>query len=152
MAVAGLAIVWDKVLKIAPDLALQYGPQILKAGKDGVKFCNNFLKINDLKNKNSKQDKLIDEYCLKIGKAIYEGNIAVNNIDVKDNIERIRECEKLKNKNLDKIKEIENLMKNSKVLDDAEAICGKVYKQRQKKSDSKKKTSKKQITKKKEKK
>ena len=113
------------VISVAPELA-KYIPKILATGSKGVDYLKNVLEINNLNQANKKENKKIEECYQKIGKFVYENNIAIDDIDIKEDFDKVKSYIEKIEINKKHISEIETKNKESKILDDVVNICSDV--------------------------
>ena len=105
------ALSWGESLKPVVDIAL-------KKGKEGAAYLQAVLKAKGLNAKILKNNLVMDGYYKEIGKTIYENKIAVNNVSVKENIERINDCKSANDKISKEIDKINQEIKENDLFKD----------------------------------
>ena len=102
---------WSDTLKPVVNMAL-------KKGKEGAAYLQAVLKTKGLNAKIIKNNLVMDGYFKEIGKCVYEKKIRINNVDIKDNIERIENCKKANEKINKEIKAINQEIKDNDLFKD----------------------------------
>ena len=105
------ALSWGESLKPVVDIAL-------KKGKEGAAYLQAVLKAKGLNAKILKNNLVMDGYYKEIGKTIYENKIAVNNVSVKENIERINDRKSANDKISKEIDKINQEIKENDLFKD----------------------------------
>lgn len=115
---------------------LEFGPAVIplvekavKLGQDGIKYLQTFLDIKGKESEIQKKQKDIEDIYINIGKIIYENKIVVNDLNIKDDVERIdirmNEINKINNevtklndsiKNNDKLKDLPDILTEIKEI------------------------------------
>lgn len=121
-------IVFTKILEFGPAV-IPLIEKVAKLGQDGIKYAQTFLDIKGKESEIQKKQKDIEDIYKNIGKIIYENKIVVNDLNIKDDIERIdiriNEIDKINNevtklndsiKNNDKLKDLPDILTEIKEI------------------------------------
>lgn len=117
-----------KFLEIGPAV-IPLVEKAIKLGQDGIKYLQTFLDIKGKESEIQKKQKDIEDIYKNIGKIIYENKIVVNDLNIKDDVERIdirmNEINKINNevtklndsiKNNDKLKDLPDILTEIKEI------------------------------------
>lgn len=118
----------EKILEIGPAV-IPLVEKAIKLGQDGIKYLQTFLDIKGKESEIQKKHKDIEDIYKNIGKIIYENKIVVNDLNIKDDVERIdirmNEIDKINNevtklndsiKNNDKLKDLPDILTEIKEI------------------------------------
>ena len=113
MATASLSSIFSLFKDQVPNYTLKYLPEITKASKEGAEYIQKLIDLAKLKGKNLNQEKNIYTYLYKLGKVVYDENLSSNNRAVKEYVLKVKNAEKEKEKNNEKIKSLEAALKKA---------------------------------------
>ena len=116
-----------KIIELGPAV-MPLVEKVAQLGKDGIEYAKTFLDIKGLETDISNYYKEIDEIFKNIGKTIYDNKISINNITIKDDIERINVKVNDINNKKDEISRLENSIKRNEKLKDLPDIVQEIDK------------------------
>ena len=125
-----------------PNYLLKLTPILKQIGKNSYDYVQTAMSIAKLNAKNLKNEKLIDDYYKKIGKAVCDQKITIANVAAKEFIAKVKSLKAENESNTAKIKPLEAKIK--KGLPDITKALPSIKKALpviNKKSTSKKKTA-----------